>query len=190
MRFGNVLGSSGSVIPVFHEQIARGGPLTVTHPEMERFFMTIPEAAQLVLQAAALNSASEDSGGEIFVLEMGRPVRILDLARHMILLSGLQPGRDIAIEFTGIRPGEKLHEELSAHEESTLPTPHSQIRIFSGAALSARELARGLDRLRSAAGDNDAASAVLCLQELVPGYNPSSFLLRRALEEKARGAYA
>jgi FlaA1/EpsC-like NDP-sugar epimerase len=196
VRFGNVLGSSGSVIPVFREQIARGGPLTVTHPEMQRFFMTIPEAAALVLEAAALGSRTagsgggESSGGEIFVLEMGRPVRILDLARHLILLSGLQPGRDIAIEFTGIRPGEKLHEELSAHEESTLPTPHSQIRIFSSAALSARELARGLDQLRAASENSDAAAVVLCLQKLVPGYHPSSFLLRRALEEKARGAYA
>lgn len=190
VRFGNVLGSSGSVIPAFREQIARGGPVTVTHPEMRRFFMTIPEAAQLVLGAAALGCSRGAGGGEIYVLEMGEPVRILDLARKMILLSGLQPGRDIAIEFTGVRPGEKLYEELSAYEESTLATPHSQIRIFSAAPPPLRQLNRGLEELRAAATHRDAAAVVLCLKELVPGYNPSSFLLQRAFEEKGRGAYA
>jgi FlaA1/EpsC-like NDP-sugar epimerase len=185
VRFGNVLGSSGSVIPRFQSQIAAGGPVTVTHPEMRRFFMTIPEAAQLVLEAAAMGR-----GGEIFVLEMGEPVRIVDLARKMVLLSGLEPGNDIRIEFSGIRPGEKLFEELSAYEEHTLPTPHSQIRIFSGMPMPAHELAGNLETLLLAIQEGDAGGVLVGLKDLVPGYNPSSFVLRRALEGRAHGAFA
>jgi FlaA1/EpsC-like NDP-sugar epimerase len=184
VRFGNVLGSSGSVIPLFKQQIAAGGPLTVTHPEMRRFFMTIPEAAQLVLEAAAMGR-----GGEIFVLEMGAPVRIADLARHMIQLSGLKP-EDIRIEFSGIRPGEKLYEELSAHEEATVPTSHSQIRVFSGRNVCVEALARGLEALRVEVEEGDPAAVVDRLKELVPDYNPSGFLQRRAYRERARGVFA
>jgi FlaA1/EpsC-like NDP-sugar epimerase len=129
VRFGNVLGSSGSVIPKFREQIKAGGPITVTHPEITRYFMSIPEAAQLLMQAGLMGE-----GGEIFVLDMGEPVKILDLAKDMIKLSGFAEN-DIRIEFSGLRPGEKLYEELLAYDEHTLPTPHDKLRIVSARAL-------------------------------------------------------
>jgi FlaA1/EpsC-like NDP-sugar epimerase len=183
VRFGNVLGSNGSVIPLFKRQIAAGGPVTVTHPEIRRFFMTIPEAAELVLEAAALGQ-----GGEIFVLDMGEPVRIQDLARNLILLSGLKPDVDIRIEFSGMRPGEKLYEELSGMEEDTVPTSHSQIRVFTGKGASHETISRGLEELRRATEARDAAGVVLSLKELAPDYNPSSFLLRKAFQARVVGA--
>jgi FlaA1/EpsC-like NDP-sugar epimerase len=142
VRFGNVLGSSGSVIPTFRRQIARGGPVTVTHPEMTRFFMTIPEAVQLVVQAGAIGGR-----GQIYVLDMGDPVKIVDLAESMIRLSGREPGRDIAVEFVGARPGEKLHEELWATDETVTPSTHEAILLVTRAPIDAVWLEGVLDEL-------------------------------------------
>jgi FlaA1/EpsC-like NDP-sugar epimerase len=168
VRFGNVLGSNGSVIPLFKDQIAKGGPVTVTHPEMTRYFMTISEATQLVLQAATLGR-----GGEIFVLDMGVPVRVVDLARDLIRLSGLREGQDIEIVFTGLRPGEKLYEELYESGEARLPTPHPKIFSAQHRPCSRDRLWQGLDRLvRSVSGPAD--NVVALLQALVPGYGPSA----------------
>lgn len=175
VRFGNVLGSAGSVVPIFQSQIAAGGPVTVTHPEMRRYFMTIPEAAQLVLQASTMGR-----GREIFVLDMGEPVKIVDLARNLILLSGLRPGIDVSIEFTGCRPGEKLYEEISDLNEDTVDTYHEKIRIFKGNGSPSDMLARS-DRLRYLAESRDAKGLLLELKEIVPEYNPGAHLLRRVL---------
>jgi FlaA1/EpsC-like NDP-sugar epimerase len=177
VRFGNVLGSNGSVVPIFKEQIARGGPVTVTHPEMQRYFMTIPEASQLVLQASTLGH-----GGEIFVLDMGQPVRIVDLARKLILLSGLQPDHDIEIEFTGTRPGEKLYEEINTLEEDAVPTCHEKIKVFAGATVPWSPLERQLEALRHACTVRDFNTLLLLLKDIVPEYNPSADILRRALK--------
>ena len=179
VRFGNVLGSNGSVIPLFKKQIAAGGPVTVTHPEMQRYFMTIPEASQLVLQASTMGR-----GGEIFVLDMGEPVKIVDLARNLILLSGLRPDEDIRIEFTGIRPGEKLYEELHTFEESTLPTRHKKVKIFAGPSLAYDEMRGPLETLRQICAVRDVTQLILQLKEIVPEYNPSSHVLHRALVEQ------
>ena len=179
VRFGNVLGSNGSVIPLFKQQIAAGGPVTVTHPEMQRYFMTIPEASQLVLQASTMGR-----GGEIFALDMGEPVKITDLARNLILLSGLRPDEDIRIEFTGIRPGEKLYEELHTFEESTLPTRHEKVKIFAGPSLAYGEMTGPLETLRQICAVRDVTQLILQLKEIVPDYNPSSHLLQRALLEQ------
>jgi FlaA1/EpsC-like NDP-sugar epimerase len=167
VRFGNVLDSAGSVVPIFREQILRGGPVTVTHPEMKRYFMMIPEASQLVIQAGAMGR-----GGEIFVLDMGQPVRIVDLAREMIHLSGLEVGRDVDIQFTGVRPGEKLFEELHNQGESHLPTIHSKIMVAESTQIDwphAQEVIDTLAQLANASRE----PIVAALQSIVPQYRVS-----------------
>jgi len=177
VRFGNVLGSSGSVIPLFKKQIAAGGPVTVTHPEMRRFFMTIPEASQLVLQASAIGK-----GGQICVLDMGQPIKIVDLARNLILLSGLSPNEDIKIEFTGMRPGEKIYEELSTLLEDTVPTEHEMIRIFMGNGMPERDVQDWLNSLHEICETRDAGRLVVALKEIVQDYSPSTHLLKRVIK--------
>jgi FlaA1/EpsC-like NDP-sugar epimerase len=165
VRFGNVLGSRGSVIPLFKRQIAQGGPVTVTHPEMERYFMTIPEAVHLVLQAAAMGV-----GGEVFVLRMGEQVRILDLAEDLIRLSGLEPGKDIEIVFTGIRPGEKLSEELWDQWAQYEPTVHADIvQLVDEDILGGEALANIVNELVYLAGEGDIDAIVRLLDEAIPG---------------------
>ena len=164
VRFGNVLGSNGSVIPVFQRQIAAGGPLTVTHPEIERFFMTIPEASRLVIQAGGMAK-----GGEIFILDMGEPVKIVDLAKGLIQLQGLTPDVDVKIVFTGLREGEKMYEELLMDEESTLPTDNHSILISTGQEISYNEVAAKLDELEAALTLTDEA-AIHVLEKTVCTY--------------------
>ncbi|MFN8351285.1 MAG: nucleoside-diphosphate sugar epimerase/dehydratase [Flavobacteriales bacterium] len=166
-RFGNVLGSNGSVIPLFRQQIAEGGPVTVTDPEVTRFFMTIPEACRLVLEAATMGK-----GGEIYVFDMGQPVRIQDLAEKMIRLSGKEPGRDIAIVHTGLRPGEKRFEELLATAENTLPTHHPRILIGRVRAVDPAHVARGVADLITLAEAGDREACRRALRDLVPEYAP------------------
>ena len=165
VRFGNVLGSRGSVVPYFQKQIAAGGPVTVTHPEISRYFMTIPEAVQLVLQAAALGR-----GGELFVLDMGEPVRIVDLARDLIRLSGLEPDRDIEIRFTGLRPGEKLSEDLFGEHETYNRTQHEKIFVCRDGREFSSSLLSGVQALVAAAESGDVTETRRLLHELVPGY--------------------
>ena len=168
VRFGNVLGSDGSVVPLFKRQLAAGGPLTVTHPEVRRYFMTISEAVQLVLEAAALPEAA----GRIAILEMGEQLRILDLAEQMIRLSGLVPHKDVAIEFTGLRPGEKLLEELLAEGEEAGPTSLDKIRVVQGNGLHGEELARRLRQLLAVTAGRDEGGLIRTLATLVPDYRP------------------
>ncbi len=165
VRFGNVLGSDGSVVPIFNKQIAEGGPVTVTHPEMKRYFMTIPEASQLVLQAATMGK-----GGEIFVLDMGEPVKIVDLARELITLSGFRPGEDIELVFTGPRPGEKLFEELSIKGEDMQPTRHPKIAIWKNIAMDRDRLRVGIKELVDVATTQNHSAIVQKIKDLVPEY--------------------
>ena len=165
VRFGNVLGSRGSVIPLFKRQIASGGPVLITHPDMERYFMTIPEAVHLVLQAASMGQ-----GGEAFLLDMGQQVRILDLAEDLIRLSGLEPGRDIEIEFTGIRPGEKMREELWEKDKTYEKTAHPDIMCSNHEdSLSSSELKATFSRLESLISGGHADEIISVLDEVIPG---------------------
>jgi FlaA1/EpsC-like NDP-sugar epimerase len=167
VRFGNVLGSDGSVVPTFRRQIAAGGPVTVTHPEATRYFMTIPEAVQLVLMAGAMGE-----GNETFLLQMGEPVRIVDMARNMIELSGLRPDQDVRVVFTGLRPGEKLHEDLKNDSEEALPTSNDKIVVLTGVEPLSGEEWRRIEMLQEAALEGRTDAALVALRQLVPDYNP------------------
>jgi FlaA1/EpsC-like NDP-sugar epimerase len=165
VRFGNVLGSNGSVVPTFQSQIAAGGPVTVTHPDMRRYFMSIREAVQLVLQASTMGK-----GSEIFVLDMGEPVRVLDLAYNMIQLAGLTPDEDIEVSITGLRPGEKLFEEIALDGENMMPTYHEKIRIFSGTVVEPDFLSTWMDQLQLLISRRDTDRILGHIEALVPEY--------------------
>lgn len=167
VRFGNVIGSSGSAIPIFQEQILRGYPVTVTHPDMTRYFMSVTEAAQLILQAGAMGE-----GGEIFILDMGKPLRIVDLAKDLIRLSGLEPDQDIPIRFIGLRPGEKLFEELITEGEGIVTTNHEKVLVLRGNSFDRDALNRAIDELLSVTDTRDAAAIKGKLHEIVPEYTP------------------
>ena len=169
VRFGNVLGSAGSVVPTFRRQIAAGGPITVTDPQMTRYFMTIPEASQLVLQAAA-----SGTGGQIYLLDMGEPVKIVDLAHEMITLSGFRPGEDIDIVFTGVRPGEKLFEELRTEGENIEPTVHPKVRVWKSRPADWEEIDRQIGELQEMTNTADRNRIIAALRRIVPEYQPQN----------------
>lgn len=169
VRFGNVLDSSGSVIPRFRQQIAQGKTITVTHPEITRYFMSIPEAVRLVMQAGAMAK-----GGEVFLLDMGEPIRIYDLALQMVRLSGLEPEIDINIEFTGLRPGEKLYEELLIDGDNIQPTQHPKIYCADEVKLPWEILETKLDQLLVSSQNSDQINLIRQIQQLVPEYTLSS----------------
>jgi FlaA1/EpsC-like NDP-sugar epimerase len=172
VRFGNVLGSNGSVLPIFEEQIRNGGPVTVTHPEAKRYFMLIPEAVQLVLQASTMGR-----GGEIFILDMGEDVKIDDLARNVIRLAGFEPGKEIKIVYTGLRPGEKLVEELRLQAEGPAPTNHEKIRVLQGGKVDFLQVRGWLDELSTLVESRNVHGLVKTLISLVPEYSPSEEIL-------------
>jgi len=180
VRFGNVLGSTGSVVPLFQRQLAAGGPLTVTHPEITRFFMTVREAVELVLQASVLAVKGGEERGKIFVLDMGEPVKIVDLARQMIRLAGRKPGKDIKIAFIGLRPGEKLQEELFYASEPLLPTEAAAIRLAAPRTIDYAMLSRSLDELAEHAGERRQERMLALLGTLVPEYGGAASSTPRA----------
>jgi FlaA1/EpsC-like NDP-sugar epimerase len=181
-RFGNVLGSNGSVILRFREQIAKGGPVTVTHPNIIRYFMTIPEATQLVLEAGSMGN-----GGEIYVFDMGKPVPIVDLARKMIRLSGMVPGIDIEIKYTGLRPGEKLYEELLNDAENTVPTHHQKILIAKTAVTTIADLEQVYQQLFMFAADPlQHLTMVAKMKELVPEFISNNSVFEQLDQQKAK----
>jgi FlaA1/EpsC-like NDP-sugar epimerase len=173
VRFGNVLGSTGSVVPLFQEQLAKGGPITVTHPEMTRYFMTVREAVELVLQAATLGVGMKDRRECIFVLDMGKPVKIVDLARQMIRLAGMTPDEDIDIVFTGLRPGEKLYEELFYSNENLAKTAHESITLAAPKHADIKLLRTGMEKLLAACRERDNVEARRLLKTLVPEFTPA-----------------
>ena len=167
VRFGNVVGSAGSVLPLFKRQIEKGGPVTVTHPDVTRYFMTIPEAAQLILQAGAMGE-----GGEIFILDMGEPIKIDSIARDLIRLSGFEPDKDIKIDYVGLRPGEKLYEELITEGEGIVPTEHKKIMVLRGTAQNLQVLNGNIGKLAALAEDQNAHEIIERLKSIVPEYTP------------------
>jgi O-antigen biosynthesis protein WbqV len=187
VRFGNVLGSAGSVVPLFEDQIRSGGPLTVTHPEIERFFMTIPEAVQLILHAMnEAVSSDEVSRGRIFVLDMGKPVKIVDIARKMIQLAGLRPDVDVQIKFVGLRPGEKLYEELFDPRETLVATRVPSLLAASPLVrLDQKAIDDSLNELVTAIGDDDLGRALSIVARMVPEYTPGPLMSRKS-ESPAR----
>lgn len=178
-RFGNVLGSNGSVIPLFRQQIAKGGPITVTHPDIIRYFMTIPEACRLVLEAGALAN-----GGEIYVFDMGEPVKIADLASRMIGLAGLEVGKDIEIKYTGLRPGEKLYEELLSDNENTLPTSHEKIRVARIYKHDYKIIEPQISKLTDIAFSADIFRTVRMMKSIVPEFISKNSVYEELDEEQ------
>ena len=167
VRFGNVLGSSGSVVPLFKKQIEEGGPVTVTHPEVKRYFMSIPEAAQLVLQAGAIGN-----GGEVFILDMGEQLKIIDVAKNLIALSGLKLGKDIEIEFIGLRPGEKLYEEILLNMEEDKVTKHDKNYITKPGDYDPSKIRKDLREFVLLSNNNDDEKIIKKIKEMVPNYKP------------------
>ena len=167
VRFGNVVGSVGSVVPLFKKQIETGGPVTVTHPDVTRFFMTIPEACQLILQAGSMGS-----GGEIFLLDMGTSIKIDDMARDLIRLSGFEPGVDIKLEYIGLRPGEKLYEELIIEGEGIVPTTHEKIMVLKGVESDLQLLNGKINELAIMSDDQEVEKIKAKFKEIVPEYGP------------------
>jgi FlaA1/EpsC-like NDP-sugar epimerase len=178
-RFGNVLGSNGSAIPLFRKQIENGGPITITHPEVTRYFMTIPEACQLVLEAGAMGK-----GGEIFIFDMGKSIKMVDIANKMVQLSGLKLGRDIQIAYTGLRPGEKLYEELLNDEENTIPTHHPQIMIAKVKSYEEHIISPQIDQLISLFDSQDNYGIVKKMKEIVPEFKSKNSVYEKLDDKK------